>query len=143
MSEILTTYFDAADVINPLGCPEGTGLGLSELGYFTVLFNAARKCRHEKDALLFANEKARVHYKFREMLIAGEVGIPDDPMLLAELGVDSGFTNQSGKLQIVAKDDVRLLLGRSPDRADAVIQGICGEDSVDFSRVAPSGPVAF
>ena len=49
----------------------------------------------------------------------------------------------SGKLQSVAKDDVRLLLGRSPDRADAVIQGICGEDSVDFSRVNIGGPVAF
>jgi hypothetical protein len=132
-----TFYVDA------IGVGKGLGDRLSELGYFTVLFNASKKCRHERDALMFANEKARVHYKFREMLIAGEIGIPDDPMLLAELRVVSGFTNQSGKLQIVAKDDVRLLLGRSPDRADAVIQGICGEDSVDFSRVAAGGPVAF
>jgi hypothetical protein len=67
-----TFYVDAIAV--------GKGLGdrLNELGYFTVLFNAARKCRHENDALVFANEKARVHYRFREMLIAGEIGIPDD-----------------------------------------------------------------
>jgi hypothetical protein len=62
---------------------------------------------------------------------------------LEELRVLSGFTNQSGKLQIVAKDDLRRILNRSPDRADAVIQAICGEDSVDFGRVDPRGPVAF
>lgn len=68
-------------------------------------------------------------------------GSPDDDLLLQELRVYSAFTNQSGKLQIVAKDDLRLILGRSPDRADAVIQAMAGEDCVDFSRVAPYGPL--
>ncbi len=129
--------------VDAIGIGKGLGDRLNELGYHVALFNASRRCRYEKHSLIFANERARVHYQFREMLIAGEVALPDDPMLLAELRVLSGFTNQSGKLQIVAKDDLRTILGRSPDRADATIQGVCGEDSVDFSRVAPVGPIAF
>lgn len=125
--------------IDAIGIGKGLGDRLSELGYHVVLFNAARRCRHEKDTLIYANERARVAYGFREMLIAGEVAIPDDELLLQELRVYSAFTNQSGKLQVVAKDYLRRLLGRY----DAVLQAVCGEDSVDFSRVAPAGPVTF
>ena len=129
--------------VDSIGIGKGLGDRMTELGYHVVLFNAARRCRFERDSLVFANERARVHYAFRELLISGEVALPDDPMLLHELRVLSGFTNQSGKLQIVAKDDLRRILGRSPDRADSVIQAVCGEDSVDFSRVDLGGPIAF
>lgn len=53
------------------------------------------------------------------------------------------FTNQSGKLQCVAKDDLRRLLGRSPDRLDAVLMACTGPTEIDFSSVSLGGPVAF
>lgn len=56
------------------------------------------------------------------------IGLPDDPMLREELAthqkkyVRTG--SNAGKMYIADKDEVRRALGRSPDRADAVILAV-------------------
>lgn len=91
----------------------------------------------------YPNERAGIAAKFRDVLIEGAVAIPDVEMLLQELRVYSAFTNQSGKLQCVSKEDLRRLLGRSPDRLNAVLMACAGPNEIDFGRVPAVGPVAF
>lgn len=70
------------------------------------------------------------------------VALPPDPLLLEGLRVYSAFTNQSGKLQCVSKDDLKRILGRSPDRMDSVLMACCGDETdINFARVQSSGVI--
>ncbi len=50
----------------------------------------------------------------------GEVSLPDDDDLRADLSALRYLFTQDGRIQIENKDEVRRRLGRSPDRGDAV-----------------------
>ena len=68
----------------------------------------------------------------------GEVGLPYSVELEEELRTCRGFLNSSGKLQIVAKDEWRQFIHRSPDRLDALMMAVAGRLSGELT-----GPVAF
>jgi hypothetical protein len=48
-----------------------------------------------------------------------------------------------GKLQIIAKDDWRQVIHRSPDRLDAVVMAVAGRGFASFCGGDFTGPVAF
>ena len=50
----------------------------------------------------------------------GELSLPDDDDLRADLSALRYQFNADGRIQIESKDECRKRLGRSPDRADAV-----------------------
>ncbi len=50
----------------------------------------------------------------------GEVSLPDDDDVRADLSALRYMFTQDGRIQIESKDDCRKRLGRSPDRADAL-----------------------
>jgi hypothetical protein len=88
----------------------------------------------------YANQRARIYDAFRTKLVRGEVALPHSPKLEAELRTCRGFTNSSGKLQIISKAEWRgILAGRSPARLDGVVMAI-GVETHWFSPV-PSGMV--
>ena len=58
----------------------------------------------------------------------GEISLPDDDELRADLSALRYLFTQDGRLQIESKDDCRKRLGRSPDRADAVALAFCQEE---------------
>jgi hypothetical protein len=71
----------------------------------------------------FPNLRSQSYWKFREALdpsTPGNVALPDDPDLIAELAAHS-YEEVSGKIKVTPKEQVQAALGRSPDRADAVI----------------------
>lgn len=77
-----------------------------------------------KEGLEFRNYRAEMWWKFREALDpnGGEpVCLPPDQALKADLCSPRWLLSASG-IQIEGKEDVRKRLGRSTDRADAVIQ---------------------
>lgn len=68
----------------------------------------------------FVNRRAEMYWALREALKAGDISLPDDRKLAADL-TNHKFTYDSrGRIKLESKDDLKKRLGRSPDRADAV-----------------------
>lgn len=81
----------------------------------------------------FANKRSEMWWRFREALepnLGEPVALPPDQELLADLTAPTFKLTSSG-IVIESKDDIRKRLGRSTDKADAVIMAWSyGEDSV-------------
>lgn len=79
------------------------------------------------DSDRFSNLRAELWWNLRELLDVDPVrnpkpiALPPDEDLLAELSSVQFKYNSRGQIQIEAKDDMKKRLGRSPDRADAVV----------------------
>jgi len=72
------------------------------------------------DANQFVNLRTQMHWQLREDLRKGYIGLPRDPALLEEL-VMAKYMVRGGKVVLESKDDIKKRLGRSPNRADAVV----------------------
>ena len=72
------------------------------------------------DANRFRNLRAQMWWQLREDLRNGVIGLPEDRELFRELTVVQ-FKDEGSVVQIESKDEIRKRLGRSPDRADAVV----------------------
>jgi hypothetical protein len=72
------------------------------------------------DANRFKNLRAQMWWQLREDLRNGVIGLPHDPELFRELTIVQ-FRDEDRTVVIESKDDIRKRLGRSPDRADAVV----------------------
>ena len=72
-----------------------------------------------KEADRFANKRAELTWHLRAVLESGG-SLPDDPGLRAELGALK-WLPRSGRIAVTPKDEIKRFLGRSPDRADALI----------------------
>lgn len=76
--------------------------------------------------LKFFNKRAEVYWKFMEALDplqdgGSPIALPDDPMLRSDLTAPKWKLTPNG-IKITPKDELVALLGRSPDRGDAVVQ---------------------
>ena len=82
--------------------------------------------RTKEKQLKFFNKRAEVYWRFMEALDPHQDGgspiaLPDDPMLVSDLTALSWELTPNG-IKVTPKKDVVKLLGRSPDRGDAVVQ---------------------
>lgn len=88
-----------------------------------VNFGAKDEGRDRSGALRYSNVRAACYWMFREALDpergAGLV-LPDDDELLADL-TSARWRPVGGAIQVEDKDEIKARLGRSPDRADAVV----------------------
>ena len=87
----------------------------------------------------FVNLKTEMWWYARELFREGKVSILNDPILIRQLGIVKHHYRSNGKIIIEAKDEVKKRLGRSPDRADALILMLWGarfirDKARDFSR---------
>lgn len=114
----------AVDVI---GVGAGIADRLKELGHKVIEINSACASREpEKYKNLRAELWAKTAGKFENNLVS----IPKDDMLKEELTQMRYKTiESSGKLQVEAKEDYKKRLGRSPNRADAVVMGLWAVDT--------------
>lgn len=72
------------------------------------------------DAKTFMNMRAELYWRAREVLSNEDVSIPSDTKLITEL-LEHRYFYANGRIQIESKESVRSRLGRSPDRADAMV----------------------
>lgn len=72
------------------------------------------------DTKRFLNKRAESYFGLREALRNGRVALPRNEALFQELLATTWFLNTRGQIQLEAKDEIKLELGRSPDLADAV-----------------------
>jgi hypothetical protein len=76
------------------------------------------------DGLKFKNARTQAYWRLREALDptqrgGSSIALPDDPELVSDLTAIH-FTTERGPIEITTKEDVVDLLGRSPDKGDAV-----------------------
>lgn len=72
------------------------------------------------DANLFQNFRGQCYWQAREDLQAGVIDMAKDEELWEEL-LAMTFDDESKVVKLPPKDDLRALLGRSPDKADAFV----------------------
>ncbi len=94
---------------------------VQEYGFEVVAFNASQKATRPKK---FFNMRSASYWNLRDQLEAGSVALPDDAELLQELLATSWKPGPLGQVQLVAKEEISGMLGRSPDKADSVTMGI-------------------
>jgi len=115
---------DAPAVIDVVGIgssvvDDGRGQGIH-----VVPWNNAERAPATIKGLRFVNKRAWAYWTFRELLDpANETGIqlPPDDDLLAELTAHR-FEMRANGIFVLSKDNVKELIGRSPDKSDAVVQ---------------------
>ncbi len=75
-----------------------------------------------KEPARFKNLRAEIHFGLQELL--PDLDLPDDREVLTQLMAIKYKINSAGQIQIVAKEDIKKNLGRSPDQAEAVIYAL-------------------
>lgn len=75
-----------------------------------------------RDLSQWANNRAYNHHSLRDQMLNGKIDLDYEDRELREqlLGVTYRFTNRGG-VQITPKDQMRTVMGGSPDRLDALI----------------------
>jgi hypothetical protein len=85
---------------------------------------ASHSDAHDKSGKLgFLNVRAEAYWLFREALAPNSeqnIALPPDPALLADLCAPRWKLTARG-IQIEDKESIKKRIGRSPDRADAVV----------------------
>jgi len=134
VASIVLQLMDASERNHTVVVVDATGVGASVVDMLrqavpkVVAWNgAARTFRYAADRsgrFTFLNDRSFGWWFLREMLepVRG-VGLvmPDDDDLLAELTAPKYRVRAGGAIQIELKEEVKKRLGRSTDRADAVI----------------------
>lgn len=99
--------------------------------------------RDRSGKLKFANKRAEVWWRFREALepnLGEPVALPPDPELLADLTAPTWSLGRQGIL-IEPKEKIKVRIGRSPDKGDAVVNAWAyGESSVSARIRVHSNP---
>jgi len=99
------------------------------LAVVPVNFGAGTDERDGSGVYLFANVRAWAYWNLRQLLDPerpldeGELPLelPDDSELFAELAAPRFSLTGSGRIKLESKDEIKFRLGRSPDKADAVV----------------------
>ncbi len=122
---IQTKVEDKADALKVDADGMGGGVvdRLREQGHnVTEIHGGGKAVNSEK----FKNMKAEIHWAFRERLIAGDIDLPDDLELKAQLTSITYRVASSGQLEITPKEDMKKRGLKSPDRAEAMIYAFAG-----------------
>lgn len=93
---------------------------------YGINFGCGTTARDRTGMLGFRNLRAFAYWSFRELLDpanGADVALPPDRELFAELAAPR-WSSDGGLIQIEPKAKIKDRLGRSPDRADAVVLSI-------------------
>jgi phage terminase large subunit len=77
-----------------------------------------------KDKERFSNLRAELYWNLREALnpdLEEPIALPPDDELLMELSSVKYQIDSRGRTKLEPKEDMKKRIGRSPDRADAVV----------------------
>ncbi len=108
---------------------DGDGIGSFLRGYLSdakPFNNGASPIKEsEKDAANYLNLKSQCFFKLSKLVNDGEIYVEDSGCkedLLRELELIKQYNaDKDGKLRVTPKDEVKKLLGRSPDYADMLM----------------------
>ena len=73
------------------------------------------------------------------MLRDGLLALPPDDLLIAELLAVTYTLDNRGRSKIDSKRELRAVLGRSPDRLDAVAMAVAATSGIGAAADCPAG----
>jgi phage terminase large subunit len=97
---------------------------LREQGHVVVEIHGGGKAT---DSEKFRNMKAEIHWAFRDRLLSGDIDLPDDLELKAQLTSITYRVASSGQLEITPKEEMKRKGLKSPDRAEAMIYSFAAD----------------
>jgi len=104
-------------ICDAVGLGAGVADRLRQLGYQVSEFNGGfQPGRRDR----FFNGRSESYWNLREILEAGRIALPKDEELFHELLSLNWRPTPLGLVQLESKSDLKLRLGKSPDRADCV-----------------------
>lgn len=117
-------------IVDVIGIGAGVVDRLNEQGYQVAAFNASERSdwTDRSGELHFVNKRAAAWWNLRELLEAGEIALPPDDYLTGELTSLQYEPTSSGRIKLASKDDVKKVIKRSTDRADAVVMAFWDDD---------------
>ena len=128
-------------MVDEIGVGSGVVDRLLQLGHTQV--EGVNVSRAASSPELFTNQRAQKYWRLREALERGEVSLPEDEGLVAELSAVRFQYDSKGRVQIEKKEFQKKRVGHSPDLADAAVLGFPGgipswvqygyEEVLDFS----------
>lgn len=126
--------------IDTIGVGAGVMDRTEELGHNAIDANASMKA-DEIDT--YFNKRAEMYFNLRAFVLKGGK-IPNDKELKEELlAIRYIYNNSNGKIQIQPKDDIKQILGRSPDKGDSIalhfFSKVRPRDNMNSQFSAPSG----
>lgn len=126
--------------VDSIGVGAGVVDRLEEKGYNVIDSNASMKA---SEADVYYNKRAEMYFLLREFIRRGGK-IPDDEELKEELlAIRFIYSKANGKIQIQAKDDIKEIIGRSPDKSDSVALHFFSEVRIEKSDFANISKRAF
>ena len=135
-SRVVTHRRHNCPVVVDVGGGFGGGIivRLKDNGIDAVKFNNASDSSGKtlEGGLKFANKRAEVYWRFREALNPNQEGgsviaLPEDPELVADLCAPTWELKAKG-IVLESKEDLRVRLGRSPGKGDAVVMALSPGD---------------
>ena len=118
-------------IVDSCGLGAGVVDRLKEMGKQVIDCNSASASKYPHK---YKNLRAEMWDTARQKFVDDRVSIPDDKELHEELTQIRYKTIESnGRLGVESKEDIKSAdrLGRSPDKADALVMGLWGIDQVD------------
>ena len=120
--------------IDTIGVGTGVEGRLDEMNIptFRVNVSEAPGGDSETEKAKFVNKRAQLYWSLRGQLDPSNpesIGLPNDEELIEELVSTKFKVNSAGKIQIIPKDEIKQIIGRSPDKADALMIA-CSPDNL-------------
>lgn len=119
-------YKAGSIVVDSIGVGAGIVDRLNELDQPVFSINSAEK---SKDEMKYKNLRAEMWFNAFSHFYNSNVSIPDDEILIDQLSQVKYKTDSAGRLQVENKEEIKKRIGRSSDRADALVMGLYGLDS--------------
>lgn len=137
-------------VVDEIGIGKGIVSRLREIGEFRVVaYNAAKapaetnKSRNQREGGLgggYPNARSELWFEFAEEALPNLDLDPNDSELLRDLCAPLYRIDSQGRRVVERKEDTKKRLGRSPDRADALMMCYSRPVTAGMFASAPTGP---
>ena len=116
--------------VDSIGVGAGVVDRLEEKGFNVIDSNASMKADQTD---VYYNKRAEMYFLLRDFIRKGGK-IPADEQLKEELlAIRYIYSKANGKIQIQAKDDIKELIGRSPDKSDSLALHFFSEVRIEKS----------
>lgn len=103
------------------GMGHGTIDRLHELNYRSIVTGVHFGGAADDDKI-YLNKRAEMAFRFRDWLADGEVRLPDDDDMAADIAsMPEDTPTSNGRIKFPTKDEIRKTLLRSPDILDAIM----------------------
>ena len=127
---------ESINLTNIIVDEDGVGGGVKDMLRCKGFFNNSRPIKKEN----YQNLKTQCYYKLADMINKGQIGIDCDNVniknnIIEELEqIRSKDMDKDNKLQVIPKEVIKGIIGRSPDYADAIMMRMYYEIDHNYGK---------